>query len=56
MESDTRSTKHQKASAPDKLLFGVSIDPRDAKGLSSEQIAIQPVVYHAILCFEVLTN
>lgn len=31
----------EKASAPDKLLFEVSIDPRDAKGLSTEQIAMQ---------------
>lgn len=31
----------EKASAPDKLLFEVSIDPRDATGLSVEQIAAQ---------------
>lgn len=31
----------EKASAPDKLLFEVSIDPRDAMGLSVEQIAAQ---------------
>jgi len=31
----------EKASAPDKLLFEVSIDPRDSAGLSVEQIAAQ---------------
>jgi predicted transport protein len=31
----------EKASAPDKLLFEVSIDPRDSTGLSVEQIAAQ---------------
>ncbi len=31
----------EKASAPDKLLFEVSIDPRDSAGLSVEQIATQ---------------
>ncbi len=31
----------EKASAPDKLLFEVSIDPRDATGLSIKQIASQ---------------
>lgn len=31
----------EKASAPEKLLFEVSIDPRDAMGLSVEQIASQ---------------
>jgi predicted transport protein len=31
----------EKASAPDKLLFEVSIDPRDTTGLSAEQIASQ---------------
>jgi predicted transport protein len=31
----------ERASAPDKLLFEVSIDPRDSAGLSVEQIAVQ---------------
>jgi len=31
----------ERASAPDKLLFEVSIDPRDSTGLSIEQIAVQ---------------
>ena len=31
----------EKASAPEKLLFEVSIDPRDSEGLSVEQIAVQ---------------
>jgi hypothetical protein len=31
----------ERASAPDKLLFEVSIDPRDSSGLSVEQIAAQ---------------
>lgn len=31
----------EKASAPDKLLFEVSIDPRDSTGLSIEQVAAQ---------------
>jgi len=31
----------EKASAPEKLLFEVSLDPRDSKGLSVEQVAAQ---------------